>query len=160
MRVDPPTALALRREERLLRQAHTRERWVDHCARKLQVDTLHRTVDALAADGLVDREVAASLEGTAAEIALDRDLSAFKPAVVESWSSPSQLAARWGVSSQRVGRVITALGIRGDARFSKQVINKARGHDRTVFSFVYNAAGTALIEASLVAAGFVPADDT
>ena len=157
---EPPTALALRREERLTRQASTREKWVDYCARKLQVDTLHRTVDALAADGVVDRDVAASLEVTAAEIALGRDLSAIKPAVSESWTSPSELAAKWGVPVQRIGKVITALGIRGDVRFSKQVINKARGHDRTVFTFVYNADGKSLIEAALSAAGLSPVDDT
>lgn len=156
----PPTGLAVRREERLARQANTREKWVDFCQRKLQVDTLHRTVDALAADGVVDRDVAASLEVTAAEIALGRDLSALKPALQESWTSPSELAARWGVPVQRIGKVISALGIRGDARFSKQVLNKARGHDRTVFTFVYNGDGKALVEAALRAAGLSPVDDT
>ena len=157
---ESPTGLAVRREHRLARQADTREKWVDYCQRKLQVDTLHRTVDALTADGAVDGDIAASLEVTAAEIALGRDLSALKPAIAEAWTSPSEIAARWGVPVQRIGKVISALGIRRDTRFSKQVINKARGHDRTVFTFVYNDGGKALIEAALRAAGLSPVDDT
>ena len=106
---------------------------------------------------LLPGDVAATLEVTAAEIALDADLSALKPEIGR-WVSPSEIAFRQGVSAQRVGRVITMLGLRGNPAFSKRVMNKARGHDRMVFTWVYNAAGEALIDEALAALGFPPKD--
>lgn len=149
--------LPQRREARLALQAETRERWVDLCDRRLKVQALHRTLDRLQGTALLPSDVAATLEVTAAEIALDADLSALKPEV-ERWVSPSEIAMRQGVSAQRVGRVITMLGLRGNPAFSKRVMNKARGHDRMVFTWVYNAAGEALIDEALAALGFPPKD--
>lgn len=148
--VNPPAVppLAERREARLARQADVRDRWVDLCDRKLKVATLHRTIDRFQASVELPGDVTAALEVTAAEIALGADLSAIKPEA-ERWASPTQIAKRWGLSVQKVGRVISSIGIRGDERYSKRVVNKARGHDRIVFTFVYNAAGEALIDEAL-----------
>ena len=54
--------------------------------------------------------------------------------------------------------MISAVGIRGDERYSKRVVNKARGHDRVVFTFVYNDAGEALIDDALAGEGRTPLD--
>ena len=42
--------------------------------------------------------------------------------------------------------MISSLGLRGDERFSKRILNKAKNVDRVVVSFLYNADGEALIE--------------
>ena len=153
----PASSLAERREARLAHQAGVRDRWVDYCDRKLKVATLHRTIDRYQGTVELPGEVAAALEITAAEIALGADLSAIKPDT-ERWVSPTEIAKRWGVSVQKVGRVISSLGLRGDERFSRRIVNKARGHDRIVFTFVYNAQGEALIDEALDGAGAPPKD--
>jgi len=137
--------LASRRETRLARQAATRERWVDVCDRKLKVGALHRVIDRAP---ILSEDVVAALEVSAAEIALGADLGALKPETVH-WVTPSQIAKRWGLSPQKVGRVISSLGLRGDERFSKRVLTKARHVDRVVVSFLYNAQGEALIDGAL-----------
>ena len=149
--------LARKREARLARQAQTRERWVDLCDRRLKVVTLHRAIDRCKDEGELPDDVAAALEVTAAEIALGADLSGLKPAT-ERWASPTEIGKRWGVSANKVGRVISKAGIRGDERFSKRVMNKARGHNRVVFSFVYNTAGEAIIDELLAGEGQQPLD--
>jgi hypothetical protein len=149
--------LSRQREARLARQAETRERWVDLCDRRLKVATLHRAIDRCKDEGELPDDVAVALEVTAAEIALGADLSGLKPAT-ERWVSPTEIGKRWGVSANKVGRIITEAGIRGDERFSKQVMNKARGHDRVVFSFVYNTAGEAIIDELLAGEGREPLD--
>lgn len=129
-------SLPVRREERLALQAVTRERWVDLCDRKLKVEALERTL--LVLGDRVDDDTRAAFQVAAAEIATGEDLSALKPEV-GSWRSPSTIAAALGVSVQRLGRIITRLGLRGDPRFSRRVLNKARSSDRVVVTFVYNA---------------------
>ena len=141
-------SLAERRETRLALQADVRDRWVDLCDRKLKVATLHRAIDRFQTDVELPRDVVSALEVTAAEIALGADLSSIKPEA-ERWVSPTEIGKRWGVSAQKVGRVISSIGIRGDERYSKRIVNKARGHDRIVFTFVYNAEGEALIDEAL-----------
>jgi prophage antirepressor-like protein len=141
----PVEGLASRRESRLTRQAATRERWVDLCDRKHKVGALHRVIDRAT---VLPDDVVAALEISAAEIALGADLGALKPET-ERWVTPSQIARRWGLSPQKVGRVISGLGLRGDERFSKRVLSKAKHVDRVVVTFLYNAAGEALIDAVL-----------
>ena len=138
-------SLAEQREARLSRQAVTRERWVDLSDRKLKVRALHRAIDRTPA---LPDDVVAALEVTAAEIALGVDLAPLKPET-ERWVSPTEIAKKWGVSPQKVGRVITSLGLRDDQRFSKRVLNKARHADRIVISFLYNDEAVARIEAVL-----------
>lgn len=141
----PVEGLASRREARLAQQAVTRERWVDLCDRKLKVGALHRVIDRAP---VLSEEVVAALEVSAAEIALGADLGALKPET-ERWVTPSEIAKRWGVSPQKVGRIISSLRMRGDDRFSKRVLTKAKHVDRVVVSFLYNSEGEALIDGAL-----------
>ncbi len=145
--------LAQRREARLLRQAEAREQWVQLSDRKLQVTALHRTADRFR--DTLPRDVQLTLELAAAEIATGRNLSALKPET-ERWVSPTEIAQKWGVSVQKVGRVISALNVREDDRYSKRILNKAKTHDRTVISYLYNTVGEALIEDALRRAGLSP----
>jgi len=63
--------------------------------------------------------------------------------------TPTDIAERWDVSPQHGGRVITSLGIGGDARYCMTILNKARNSNKTVKSYVYNHDGVALIESAL-----------
>ncbi len=152
-------SLAERREARLAQQADTRARWVDFCDRRLQVQALHRTIDRLEGTRLLSAADAATLELTAAEIALDADLEVLKPER-ERWVSAGQIARRWGASKERVARVIRLLGLQGDEVFSRRVVRRYgttdSGEARRVFSWVYNGAAEALIEEMLDAMGFEP----
>ena len=156
---EPAPSLAERREARLAQQADTRERWVDFCDRRLQVQTLHRTIDRLEGARLLSPEEVASLQVTAAEIALDADLTVLRPER-ERWVSPGQIARRWGVSKDKVGRIVTLLGLRGHPAFSKRVVRRygttETGEPRRVLSWAYNGAAEALIEEVLDAMGCEP----
>ncbi len=76
--------LTERREARLLYQATVRDRWVDFCDRRLQVKTLHRTIDRLLRLGLLDTRTLASLELLATEIALGTELDELRPVLAPS----------------------------------------------------------------------------
>lgn len=64
---------------------------------------------------------------------------------------PSEIAADLqreigpAATEAKVGIVISRLGLRGKAGYSWQVMGKARGHDKSVQPFMYNAAAQALI---------------
>jgi|GEM_PF-2255309 len=145
--------LAEDREARLALQALTRERQVDLKDRVARADALRQLGSVVA-----DDDARAALQVAAAEIVTGADLSRYKPEVGR-WSSPTELALRWGITVQRLGRVITTVGLRGDPRFSKQVVSKARTSDRVVITFLYNSDAEATIEAALREAGLLPSDD-
>ena len=115
-------------------------------AKKLEVDTrrfeskaLEGLVKRLRESGTVSKEVCDACDVKAAEIATGRDLSMLRPEDLEpDWVSPSEIAKRAGVSTQRIGRIITKLGVRNAPGKSKAVINKARGHGRQVTTYIYN----------------------
>ena len=156
----PAPSVAERREARLGQQADTRARWVDLCDRRLKVQTLHRTIDRLDGTGVLTPEEVTSLQVTAAEIALDADLAVLKPEQ-ERWVSLGQIARRWGASRDKVGRIVTLLGLRGHPAFSQRVMRKVGsaldGSPKRVFSWSYNGAAEALIEEVLDAMGCEPA---
>lgn len=68
-----------RREARLLYQATVREQWVDFCDRRLQVRTLHRTIDRFLRFGFLDAPTLGALELVAAELALGTELHELRP---------------------------------------------------------------------------------
>jgi hypothetical protein len=92
---------------------------------------------------------------TAAEIALGGQLWQLKPTIEHGWLNPTQIAARHlGVSPQRVGQIITLLGLRDSKVHSKAVLNKAVGRDRAVVSHLYSPAAVGLIERELRSRGY------
>ncbi len=133
----------LEREQRLARKLELEDR-------KFKAGSLRRTVGTLHALGYVGDEVFASYEVAASEIALERDLSTLKPATPDDWLSPTRIGEQVGVSPQKVGRVITKLGLRGNhPGLARAVVNKARGHDRTVITYLYSPAAVQQIQAAL-----------
>ena len=141
--VSKETEARLQRESRLARKLDLEDR-------KFRAGSLRRTVSTLHALGYVEDDVLASYEVVASEIALERDLSTLKPPTEDDWLSPTQIGARLSLSPQKVGRVITRLGLRGNhPGLSRSIVNKARGHDRTVITYLYSPVAVSRIEAAL-----------
>ena len=66
-----------------------------------------------------------------------------------------QIARRHlGVTSQRVGQVITLLGLRDSKFHCKAILNKVAGRDRAVVSHLYSPAAVGLIERELKSRGY------
>ena len=77
-------------------------------------------------------------------------ISGIREELDHGWSTPSQIAERWlGMTPMRVSNLIAHLGLKGSRAHSKAILNKARGHDRTVISYVHSPAAVALIEREL-----------
>jgi hypothetical protein len=105
--------------------------------------------------GDVDAEVIWAYRVVAAEIALRGQLWQLKPTIEHGWLSPRQIARRHlGVTSQRVGQVISLLGLRDSKFHCKAVLNKAAGRDRAVVSHLYSPAAVGLIERELKSRGY------
>jgi prophage antirepressor-like protein len=111
--------------------------------RKFESGALRQTVRALAEAEQIDPVTRLAYEVVAAE------MPELRPVLHERWQSPTQIAQAAGVSVQAVGRLISRLALRGAEGLSRQVINKARGSDRTVFTYVYNDRAVAQIRAAL-----------
>jgi len=129
-----------------LRLAWARE---DRLRRQLEHRALRQLVTSLKAREDVPGELVATYEVKATEAALGRELPELLPAVLPGWQSPTQIAEALGVTPNRVGRVITALGLRGKAGLSREVVNKARGHAKTVPSWLYSPEAVAMIRDAL-----------
>jgi hypothetical protein len=123
--------------------------------RRWEYEALEGLCDVLEAGREVDVEVIWAYRVTAAELALGGQLWQLKPTIEHGWLSPTQIAARHlGVSPQRVGQVITLLGLRDSKVHSKAVLNKAVGRDRAVVSHLYSPAAVGLIERELRSRGY------
>ena len=98
--LDSQLALRFQRERRLLLRLELEKQ-------KLATETMFRVLSAAEPLGL-DRDLWAHLIVMAAEIATGRNLSPSlclaQPLKAEDWQSPTQIAERYGVSPQKVGR--------------------------------------------------------
>lgn len=145
-----PSASPLEREV----AAIARER-IELERRRWEFETLESLCDALERGHDVDVEVVWAYRVTAAEIALGGQLWQLKPTVEHGWLNPSQIAARHlGVTPQRVGQIITLLGLRDSKVHSKAVLNKTLGRNRAVVSHLYSPAAVGLIERELRSRGY------
>jgi hypothetical protein len=122
--------------------------------RCFEAAVLERLLDRLEREGLIDDERLVGFRVVASELALGARLSDFSATLAHGWATPTQIAARWhDLSPLRVGRLIVALGLKGSRAHARALLNKARGHDRTVVSYVYSPAAVALIERELRSRG-------
>jgi hypothetical protein len=145
-RVGSPTELAaLRREDRLLRkQIQDEQRF------KLQI--LGKLCDRARNEWKVSEDVLRPLEVAVNERILETPLAALLPVLEgarDRWLSPTIIAERLGTNSNRVGRAITALGLKDDKDVSEARLNKAPHSDRTVTSYYYDPAVVPRISAWL-----------
>lgn len=136
-----PRPATATRERRLWAQLGLR-------ARIFRSNALRETVRVLHALDLVDDATRAAYEVRAAEIALDEDLPALRPPVAERWYSAGDIARSAGTTPEVINEIISALGIRGAAGVSRQVITTTLRDGKSMFSFVYNDDGRALILAA------------
>lgn len=145
-----PSASPLEREV----AAIARER-IELERRRWEYEALEGLSDAIEAGHEVDVEVVWAYRVTAAEIALGGQLWQLKPTIEHGWLNPTQIAARHlGVTPQRVGQIITLLGLRDSKVHSKAVLNKAVGRERAVVSHLYSPAAVGLIERELRSRGY------
>jgi prophage antirepressor-like protein len=147
--VESESAISARR----LALAEAREARLD---RQLKSSALKSLVKTLKHAGHVSEDIIVSYEIAAAEEATGQRFAALKPKTEDNWKSPSDIAARLGISSQRVGRTISELNLRGNhPGLSKAIVNKAKGHDRTVTSYLYSPEAVRRIENSLSENGWI-----
>ena len=150
-----PTGSPLEREAAAIvreRIELERRRW-EYDALEGLCDSLTEIVDE---DGArVDPEVVWAYRVVAAEIVLGDQLAQLKPAIEHGWLSPTQIASRHlGVTPQRVGQVISLLGLRDSKVHSKAVLNQTVGRNRAVISYLYSPAAVGLIERELRSRGY------
>ena len=145
-----PSGTPLEREV----QAIVRER-IELERRRWEYDALEGLCATLEASGEISSEVIWAYRVVAAEMVLGGELWQLKPGIEHGWLSPTQIARRHlGVSPQRVGQLISALGLRDSKVHSKAVLNKAVGRDRAVVSHLYSPAAVGLIERELKSRGY------
>jgi prophage antirepressor-like protein len=149
----PRPSPAVLRELRLAQQAITRALWVDLCDRRFRSNAILRMVDNIG--DRIDDDQRASLELTAAEIATGLDRGQLQPDTDADldWQSPTSIAQALGVTVQRLGRLITRLGLRQtNPGLAKPVLNKALHVDRVVVSWLYSPAAIERLAEALRAA--------
>ncbi len=116
-------------------------------------------LDRLEQEGAVDTDLLTAHRVVASELALGCYLDELREELDHGWSTPSQIAERWlGMTPMRVSNLIAHLGLKGSRAHSKAILNKARGHDRTVISYVYSPAAVALVERELRSRSYRRAD--
>ncbi len=123
--------------------------------RRWEYDAVERLGDLLEREGEVDPDVVWAYRVVAAELALGDDLWQLKPTIEHGWLSPTEIARRHlGVTPQRVGQVISLIGLRDSKTHSKAILNKAPGRERSVVTHLYSPAAVGLIERELRSRGY------
>lgn len=115
---------------------------------KLKIEVLRETIDEMKAD--LSKEAVSTLRIALAETATGKDLQALLPAVEDRWLTPTQIGDRLGVSANKVGRIITKLGIRGNhPGIARSALNKAKTSDRNVNTYQYSPDAVKMIREEL-----------
>ena len=123
--------------------------------RCFEAAVLERLLDRLERAGFIDADQLIAHRVVSSDIALGGRLEDHSEQLAHGWSTPTQIARRWcEMSPIRVGRLIAHLGLKGSRAHSRALINKARGHERTVVTYVYSPSAVALIERELRSRGF------
>ena len=118
--------------------------------REMKRRALKQLTTAMRASGTYDSDVVMTYEICTAEAATGQLFPQLKPAMDPEWQSPTQIGQRLGVSAQRIGIAISALGLRGKQEgMCRAIVNKSRSTDRTVISFLYSPKAVEMIEAHM-----------
>lgn len=140
--------LARAKEARMSRQLEARNRREEAKNRREEAAAIDKLVRVMLKYGYSDDQIR-TYEIVAVETATGKDLSDLKPELAK-WYSPTQLAAEFDdITAHKVGRIVTRLGIRGDKRYSKRIVNKAKHSNREVETYLYNEGGAELIRAEI-----------
>ncbi len=108
----------LEKERRLMAEFEQRTRETN--ARAIQ-----EMIDTLRGMGRISDELYALYSVVAAEMLTEGSYATLKPVTEDNWLSPTEIGEQVGVTPQKVGRIVTALGIRGNIEgLSKAIVNK------------------------------------
>jgi len=119
--------------------------------RRLNGEFLLRALKAINESTPLDPGVYSATAAVAAETVLGRELPALKPKTLVEWFTPTQIAEQLGCTANRVGLIISELGIRGNHDgIARAVLNKASHSDKTVISYQYSAKAIEQIAQKLV----------
>lgn len=137
----PSTAATKTRAEAMLLNAKVRL----HAIALRTIDEIH-VLTPLADDAL------SAVKAAITESTIGKPLPALKPKTSIEWFTPTQIAERLGVSANRVGLIISELGIRGNIDgICRAVLNKAAHSDKTVISYQYSEKAIEMIAGRLPA---------
>ena len=125
----------------------------DREARLKQAEYMDRAVLLLEAQGTLSQPARVALAIGVAELATGERLGKHRPVLLQDgWKQPTQIAAELGVTPARVGRVITALGLRERVEgLAASHLTVAENSDRTVPVWTYSPAAVERIKAHLAA---------
>jgi len=141
------------KERRLLAQHEAREArlWakLEENTRKSKALAVRKMIKQLKEMGEIEPDVFATYSVVATEIEVEQDFSELKPKSTAEWFSPTQIGELFDFSANRIGRTVVELNIKGNPNYSKPIFNKARGHCRTVVSYLYNKEALKLIQNKL-----------
>lgn len=120
-------------------------------ANRMRADSILMLAEYLKTRDTYGPETIDTLMVTAAELGADKLLPYARPEWGD-WETPTEIADRHeGITPHRVGKMITALGLRGKEGYSKSIRNsKKHSNGEEVKSYIYNRAAVDLIEAAIV----------
>lgn len=111
--------------------------------RQMRIDAIRWTVEALT--GHLSEEALVSLKVSVAELALEKRLAFLRPFLEGQWSTPTELADGLGITPAAIGRIITKLGIRGDTRYSRMILDQKKHCGGQVKCYLYNEQAAQMI---------------
>ncbi len=118
--------------------------------RRLNGEFLLRALKAINESTPLDPGVYSATAAAAAETVIGHALPALKPRTLVEWFTPTQIAEQLGCTANRVGLIVSELGIRGNHDgVARAVLNKASHSDKTVTSYQYSPKAIELIAQKL-----------
>ncbi len=115
--------------------------------RETKSKAIREMIGTLKDMGRISEDLYASYSVSATEILTGENYSLLKPPTEDNWLSPTELGKRYGVTPQRIGRIVTALGLRGNINgISRAIVNKARNHNKTVVTYLYSPKAAEMIK--------------
>jgi prophage antirepressor-like protein len=113
---------------------------------------LMRSIDEINASTPLAPETVSAAKASITETTFGKALPALKPPTSVEWYTPTQIAEQLGVTSNRVGLIVSELGIRGNLDgVARAVLSKAAHSDKTVTTYQYSPRAVQLIAAKLPA---------
>lgn len=111
---------------------------------------LMRSIDEIHASTPLAPETVSAAKASITETTFGKALPALKPPTLVEWFTPTQIAEQLGCTANRVGLIVSELGIRGNHEgVARAVLNKASHSDKTVTSYQYTPKAIELIAQKL-----------
>ena len=130
---------------------------IDFQDRQLKFEAIGKMLGHLKRKTEIPDEVFTSLSITAAEIVTGEDFSHLKMRTqYEDWLPPTEIASIFMTSTQKVGRIISELGLRDNFNgICKPIFRKTANRNRTVAGFLYSPYAIEKIRVRLLEYGWL-----